>query len=67
MTFIIYILMCCNYFYKFINKYFSNCFNKKNMSDYENHLHDWDEKLKEQKKIVEFETNRLYFYHEFIR
>ena len=63
--------MCCNYLQK--------CLARKRMSKYENHLHDWDEKVKLQEKlikirnekrlkeVIEFETNKLYLYPEFIR
>ena len=52
---------------------------RRKMSRYEKHLHDWDDKLKLQEKlikiknekrlkeVIEFETNKLYLYPEFIR
>ena len=67
--------MCCNYLQNKIRAFYS----RRKMSMYEKHLHDWDDKLKLQEKlikirnekrlkeVIEYETNKLYLYPEFIR
>jgi hypothetical protein len=65
----------CFFFKNKIEKYFA----KRKMSRYEKYLHDCDDRLrlhenfikmkneKRLKEVIEYETNKLYLYPEFIR